>query len=712
MWSWLKMAGPGTNLPYEIGEALPCQHDPLWTLHSGKRKADDTDVSIFVFDGKNNNMMHVAKNALKRAKTLKHPNFLRFIDSYETETSVMIITEPTTPLATHLVDVQQGVDENHQTRQQLELEIKWGLHQVLKALSFLNNDCKLVHNGVGVGSIYVDQAGEWKLGGLDFVCSPTSEDCTALLAGMPRERIRYRAPEVQKNGLTTNVPLWAADIWSLGIVLWETFNPEHIGRDFTADQLVSNTGNVPVALLQIYKDMVSPNPRSRPDPAIVLEMGLDHKGYLRGSFVDTCLFLEEIQLKDSEEKIAYFKKLPSLISQYPSRFQKYKILPELVKALMYGGANANHVLSLVLQIGKLLTGPEYTNQVVPCVIKLFGANDRATRMSLLQQLDLFAAQLREDVINNTVFAQIGQGFTDTLPAMREASVKASLVLAPKLTERTITTVLLPHFARLQVDPEPGIRTNTTICLGKMAVHFSEATRNKVLAVAFSRALRDPFLHARVAGLMAFMATQEFYNAETIANKIVPALAPVCLDSEGEVRTQAFKALGMFVQLLHNYADAMPATAMPPQGSPVNGNAHSSDGSKPLTATGMDGGWAGWAMNSLVKAVVAGKDTPVSGNLASPSEPTVQKQSFSPKAPAGLPHSPAPSLPRPTPNITDNTDAWNEDNGWDEADEWEPIEKVEPAKQSHPVPKSTAQSWDNDGWGNDADGPGSAHPGSQ
>ena len=36
---------------------------------------------------------------------------------------------------------------------------------------------------------------------------------------------------------------------------------------------------------------------------------------------------------------------------------------------------------------------------------------------------------------------------------------------PKLSEKTISTQMLKYFAKLQMDQEPGIRTNTTICLG-------------------------------------------------------------------------------------------------------------------------------------------------------------------------------------------------------------------------------------------------------
>ena len=38
----------------------------------------------------------------------------------------------------------------------------------------------------------------------------------------------------------------------------------------------------------------------------------------------------------------------------------------------------------------------------------------------------------------------------------------------------INTQLLKFFAKLQMDSEPGIRTNTTICLANIAVYLSDA----------------------------------------------------------------------------------------------------------------------------------------------------------------------------------------------------------------------------------------------
>lgn len=65
---------------------------------------------------------------------------------------------------------------------------------------------------------------------------------------------------------------------------------------------------------------------------------------------------------------------------------------------------------------------------------------------------------------------------------------------------------------MQSDPEPAIRTNTTICLGKIASKLNDATRPKVLFPAFAKALRDPFPHARLAGLRSITACQVSYPA--------------------------------------------------------------------------------------------------------------------------------------------------------------------------------------------------------
>jgi SCY1-like protein 1 len=68
------------------------------------------------------------------------------------------------------------------------------------------------------------------------------------------------------------------------------------------------------------------------------------------------------------------------------------------------------------------------------------------------------------------------GFSDMAPIVREQTVKAVLTVVPKLTDRIINGELLRHLAKTANDEQPGIRTNTTICLGKIARNLGANVR--------------------------------------------------------------------------------------------------------------------------------------------------------------------------------------------------------------------------------------------
>jgi SCY1-like protein 1 len=84
---------------------------------------------------------------------------------------------------------------------------------------------------------------------------------------------------------------------------------------------------------------------------------------------------------------------------------------------------------------------------------------------------------------------------------------------------------------MQVDPEPSIRTNTCILLGRLGPTLGYNTKRKVLVPAFSRALKDSFVHARVAALMAFTATIEVFEIDELATKVIPNMSFALVDKE-------------------------------------------------------------------------------------------------------------------------------------------------------------------------------------
>lgn len=207
-----------------------------------------------------------------------------------------------------------------------------------------------------------------------------------------------------------------------------------------------------------------------------------------------------------------------------------KVLPELLKSVEFGGGGSK-VFAAVLKIGSKLPDDEYETKLVPVIIRLFGSPDRAMRVYLLDNLPLMIHRLSQKDVSNKIFPSMVTGFTDLAPIIREQTVKAVLVIVGKLTDRLINGELLRYLAKTANDEQPGIRTNTIICLGKIARNLATSSRSKVLVAAFTRSLRDPFIHARNAALMAFSATIDIFSEDDCANKILPSLCPCLLDKE-------------------------------------------------------------------------------------------------------------------------------------------------------------------------------------
>jgi SCY1-like protein 1 len=145
------------------------------------------------------------------------------------------------------------------------------------------------------------------------------------------------------------------------------------------------------------------------------------------------------------------------------------------------------------------------------------------------------------------------------------------------------------------------------------------SRSKVLIAAFSRSIRDPFVHARNAGLLALAATIEFFTEDDCAGKIMPAICPALLDKEKYgalssislfsllttyrmVRDQANKTLDLYLHRVRNYSSTMADTALLPPNAVDGSNGHNAA----RIGTSNDTSWAGWAISSFTNKITAAK----------------------------------------------------------------------------------------------------------
>ncbi|XP_040968171.1 N-terminal kinase-like protein isoform X3 [Gossypium hirsutum] len=539
------------DLPYNIGDPYPSAWGS-WSHFRGTSKDDGSPVSIFSLSGSNPQDGHLAagRNGVKRLRTVRHPNILSFLHSTEVESfdgssskvTIYIVTEPVMPLSEKIKEL--GLEGT-----QRDEYYAWGLHQIAKAVSFLNNDCKLVHGNVCLSSVVVTQTLDWKLYAFDVLSEYDGANATATGPMLQYEWLvgsQYKPTELAKCDWATirKSPPWAIDSWGLGCLIYEIFSGMKLGKT----EELRNTASIPKSLLPDYQRLLSSMPSRRLNTSKLIE----NSEYFQNKLVDTIHFMEILSLKDSVEKDTFFRKLPNLAEQLPRPIVLKKLLPLLASALEFGSAAAP-ALTALLKMGSWLSAEEFSLKVLPTIVKLFASNDRAVRVALLQHIDQFGESLSAQVVDEQVYPHVATGFADTSAFLRELTLKSMLIVAPKLSQRTLSGSLLKYLSKLQVDEEPAIRTNTTILLGNIASYLNEGTRKRVLINAFTvRALRDTFSPARGAGVMALCATSSYYDMTEIATRILPNIVVLIIDPDSDVRSKAFQAVDQFLQIVKQY----------------------------------------------------------------------------------------------------------------------------------------------------------------
>ncbi|KAF7969152.1 hypothetical protein HWV62_28194 [Athelia sp. TMB] len=630
----------GLNLPFTLGQKVT-SFETFWTLYDATKRDDGSLVSVFEYDFNhplNKKLVPLAKNSLRKLRTVRHPDILKFMDVVETDSTIHIMTERVRPLSVAL-DAQKS-----KGAQEKEDWLLWGLHRISVALAFINDSCGSTHGNLRTNAIFISPSGEWKLGGLEALSNPTDEAAVIYtMGGLLPDSSACMSPEVRKGGWTVlkDNPPSAADAYSLGLLLHAVFNPSQAPPPTAypphPPPQASSRGAIPTAVFPHFKKLLNPNPKGRMSAKAFLEVGMvEESGFFANNrLVKICGSLDNFALGSEGEKAAMLRTLKESAGSFPPEFASYKVLPSLVSALEFGGASAAMILPIVLQLGKN-TGPEeYPTVILGPLIKLFASPDRGTRMALLDHLPEYADKLDKKMVTDKIWPHLHTGFEDTVAVIREATVKSIILLSPKLSDRIMNNELLRHLAKMQTDPEASIRTNTCILIGRLAPALGYNTKRKVLVPAFSRALKDPFVHARVAGLMAFMAVIDVFDVDEIATKVIPNVSGSMIDKEKLVRDQAFKAIELFVKRLESHATTMPETAIREGDDQQTLAMPAGQATLVNSATGAAGALAGWAISSLGKQLKTA-DMQSTMNIAEISRPI-----SAPPPPAGAPSRPSP-----------------------------------------------------------------------
>ncbi|WVR07770.1 hypothetical protein IAU60_004813 [Kwoniella sp. DSM 27419] len=674
----------GVTFPFSIGDRIPGldSSSSIWEIREGVKRDDGTPLTLFIYDSTlpplqpgnkdRKALFQLARNALKKLRTIRHPDVIKYLDSVETETHIYIATERVRPLEGVLRDWETGgslVGSAGSKGKAKEEWIGWGVKSISTALAFLNSAPLSQHHAYLLPSaIFVTPSLEWRLAGFELLTG--KEDGQGVLWAMggvaPGDVGDRSGPEVRKGGwgVLRDTDPAQSDVYMLALLLFTLYNPLSPLPSLLSQPSPSSSGAIPKALFPLWKRMLNPNPRTRLSTASFVDEAAATGFWASNPLVSLVGGLDGFELASESDKLSLLRIVKDAASAgtLPAPFTIHRILPSLLHSLSLPSAPSSAMLPLVLELGKLVPPTDYPKIVLEPVVRLYVSPDRGTRMALLDGLSEYADKMDNKMVQDKVWPNLITGFADTVPVIREATVKAVFPLASKLSDRTLNNDLLRLLAKMQMDTEPSIRTNTCILLGRLAPILGPNTKKKVLVPAFARSLKDPFVHARVAGLMALMATVDCFDRDDLAGKVVPNMAFTLVDKEKLVRDQAFKAMNMFMGRITDMVKSMPETVLTedkvaasygPVTTTSSANASNQAGLV-NSATGAAGALAGWAIASLGKQLnapdmhstmsaapalsVPGAYAPASsGGFGAPSpsvSPRPSSDSFSPSAGGG------------------------------------------------------------------------------
>lgn len=613
---------------FSVGEKVDLPFSWQWVLHKGTKKSDGSVVSIFICGKKDLDSQQVAaaKNAVQMAKSLRHTHIIRALDSIETEGGFYLVTEEVIPL----LSPEAAEPEEKQPA-------VWGLYQAFEALSFLHQS-GFTHGLFGPCSIFVTKKGEYRLGGFEL-CRKGADaqalvaqrrNCSPGLVGWPDP------PSCLLDG---QAPSSGVDFWGAALTMAYVFGSAKTGArgtDFRMD-MTRASQDLPPELRKPFADLAKPGPlRGRSPIAELLQLEF----FQQHASIRVMCFLGSLHIRSSNEKDAFFENLPGLLDSVPISLQTRQVLPDLLEAQKFPGQEAAQVLPSILKIGIRLKDEEFKEKVAPLVAQLFACPDRAIRFRLLSSIGEMIDHLDDAMINDKIFPECVNGFTDSNGPIREATVKSLIFFVPRLKPKTVEGRVVKLLVKLMQDPEASIRTNAVICSGRISSHVPKAVANQTLLTVLGAGFKDPFAPCRIASLQTLVACAALFSCEEIATRMLPGVCQRLVDPEPSVADTAFTVLSSLQQIVRQQIEERRASAGQPTEDLVAAQG----------AASKDAGWSSWAM-STVGSVVGNQlmgsmgkaKIDSSGNVSSApsSSPSASTLSASPPAPPPTNGMPAP-----------------------------------------------------------------------
>eukprot|EP00892_Ulva_mutabilis_P010562 jgi/Ulvmu1/7879/UM004_0110.1 len=374
-----------------------------------------------------------------------------------------------------------------------ELEIKHGLDRIVEALAFLHSSCKLVHCSLSPVSIVIAADGQWKLSGLGLSqpCSPPDAlmgltqnkqtysyeyDATSVLDKMARPDLQFTAPELITSVNETPVS-GAADVFSLACIIYRVLRKQSLFTARTTPEYRSMLSSMhlipvdglPATLQNVMRGMLHQDAVSRPSVKAVVEAG-----YFKDDRLLRALrFIDSILQRETAQKHAFVRDLPTFLPQFPMRVLRLQVLPCLIQQWQ-DRALRDAVLPLVLRMVKNLPADIFQDQVLPELKGILASASGAQVTQVLQAVPDLQQAMRSDQVEEVLVPVMLKALSDGDTRLQEEVLQTLKSPLTKISAACIHNQVLPQLLKACVNTKSAsVRTGVLEVVASLAPRLTE-----------------------------------------------------------------------------------------------------------------------------------------------------------------------------------------------------------------------------------------------
>ncbi|XP_068628330.1 protein-associating with the carboxyl-terminal domain of ezrin isoform X2 [Battus philenor] len=351
---------------------------------------DDGSVSVFKGEVVLGPLWTMATPLEKCSNNLlkyRHPCIVRYISSWQQRFTFHLVTEFVQPLSHVIIG-------------QTPLQICIGLNNILRALVFLHEQAGVSHNNVGVSSIYVTGDGQWKLGGLQYLCNFTDLNPTYLKHARIHRYDKAIDPDEESHDITSKV-----DQYAFAVLVDEVFKEHDVPylrefKTYCKDCLQNN------------------NPSLRPDLSKILQ-----HSFFNHEFISIYKFLNFLAIKKEDDKSQFFtnilKKLKCFDEETVAKQLSGLLLSRLT--LLDSTARRDVIPYILKPKNERMQNGEHSGffslsvfkeHVKPRLLQLFGVRDSQVRMLLLMHFTKYVQVFSHEELSQHILPELLLGIKD------------------------------------------------------------------------------------------------------------------------------------------------------------------------------------------------------------------------------------------------------------------------------------------------------------